>query len=140
MKQFQSNAVTIDIEQQDDVCILHCKGRFIAGEDQDYIRAKTDEIKRLNCSKVIADFSEVPAIGSMGITFLVGVYKSVGGRLVLTGANPFVHHVLDLTKLSGIIPLAADLAAGLAALRSVPGMAHGCPEGMAPLKSGISAE
>jgi anti-anti-sigma factor len=134
MKQFQSSAVVIDIEQQDDVCVLHCKGRFVAGEDQEYIRAKTDEIKRLNCSKVIADFMEVPAIGSMGITFLVGVYKSVGGQFVLTGARPFVHHVLDLTGLSGIIPLAADLAAGLAALRSVPSMANSRSEVIGPLK------
>jgi len=58
----------------------------------------------------------------------------VGGQFVLTGARPFVHHVLDLTGLSGIIPLAADLAAGLAALRSVPSMANSRSEVIGPLK------
>jgi len=112
----------IDIEQRDRVCILHCKGRFVAGPEMEYMQTKMDEIKRLACTHVLADFQDVASIGSMGVAFIVGAYTSVirrpGGRFVLAGVSPPVQHVLDLTKLSTVIPLASDLASGLAMLRA----------------------
>ena len=112
----------IDIEPYDRVCIVHCKGRFVAGPEMDYMQTKMDDIKRLECNRVLANFEEVTAIGSMGVTFIVGTYTSVmrkpGGRFVLAGVNPVVQHVLDLTRLSTVIPLASDVASGLAILRA----------------------
>jgi anti-anti-sigma factor len=112
----------IDIEQSDRVCILHCKGRFVAGPAMEYMQTKMDEIKRLACTRVLADFQDVTAIGSMGVAFIVGAYTSVvrkpGGRFVLAALSPSVRHVLDLTRLSTVIPLASDLASGLAILRN----------------------
>ncbi len=110
----------IDIEQCDRVCILHCKGRFVAGPEMEYMQTKMDEIKRLACTNVLADFQDVASIGSMGVAFIVGAYTSVirrpNGRFVLAGISPPVQHVLDLTKLNTVIPLASDLASGLAML------------------------
>jgi anti-anti-sigma factor len=112
----------IDIEHCDRICILHCKGRFVAGPEMEYMQTKMDEIKRLACTYVLADFLDVAAIGSMGVAFIVGAYTSVirrpGGRFVLAGVSPAVQHVLDLTKLSTVIPLASDLTSGLAVLRA----------------------
>jgi anti-anti-sigma factor len=113
----------IEIEQQRDrVCILRCKGHLVAGPEMDYMQIKMREIKSLACAKVLADFRDVTSIGSMGVTFLVGAYTSVmqqpGGCFVMTGVNPYVKHVLDLTRLSTVIPLASDLASGLAMLRA----------------------
>jgi len=117
-----SSAMCIEIEQRDDVCILRCNGRFVSGPDLEYLQARLEEIKTLGCKRVLADFSGVPAIGSMGVGFLVGVYTSVignrGGRFVLAGAQPFVLYVLHLTRLSTVIPLAPDVPAGLAVLRA----------------------
>jgi len=111
----------IEIEQNDFVCILHCKGRFVAGPEMDYMQTKLDHIKELACTKVLADFRDVTSVGSMGVTFVVGIYTSVirkpGGRFVLAGASPMVRHILDLTRLSTVIPQAADLESGLAVLR-----------------------
>jgi len=110
----------IDIEQQNDLCVVRCRGRIIAGPDLDYMHSKMDEIKRLKYSRLLVDFREVPAIGSMGVTFIVGLYTSVArqssARFVLVGAVPLVRQVLDLTRLSTIIPLAPDVSSGLAAL------------------------
>jgi anti-anti-sigma factor len=110
----------IDIGQQNGVCVLRCKGRFIAGPDLEYMLSKMDEIKKLNCARLLVDFREVPAIGSMGVTFIVGLYTSVvkesSGRFVLAGAVPIVRQVLDLTRLTTIIPLAPDVSSGLAML------------------------
>lgn len=119
---FRARPIAIEIEQQDGICILRCKGRFVAGTEIEYLKTKTEDIKRVACIKVLADFQDVTAVGSMGINFIVGIYASVtqksGGRFVLTGVNPLVQHVLDLTRLSTVIPLAADLATGLAVLRA----------------------
>jgi anti-anti-sigma factor len=118
----------IEIEQYDRVSILRCKGRFVAGPEMEYLETKLGEIKKLACTDVLADFQDVTCIGSMGVTFIVGVYTSVvrkpGGRFVLTGVNPHVRHVLDLTRLSSVLPLASDVASGLAALRGEAPLDH----------------
>ncbi len=114
--------IAIDVEQYGEVCVLRCQGSFLAGLDQDYIQAKIEDIKQLNCTMVLADFHEVPSIGSSGIAFIVGVYTAIvrtaGGRFVLTGAAPLVQRVLEITRLSTVIPVAADFGSGLAALRA----------------------
>ena len=111
----------VEIDSQGDVCILRLKGRFVMATDADYLRLKTDEIKRHNFGKMLVDLSEVISIGSIVIGFIVDLYTSIskkaGGRFVLAGANPRVRGVLDLTRLSTVIPIAADTGAGLAALR-----------------------
>ncbi|MGB6944727.1 MAG: STAS domain-containing protein [Bryobacteraceae bacterium] len=112
--------MVIDIEQHNRVCILRCKGRFVAGPEMDYMQTRMGDIKQLGCAKVLADFQDVTSLGSLGVTFLVGVYASVvrkpGGRFVLVGASPHVKHVLDLTQLTTVIPQASNLASALAAL------------------------
>ena len=110
----------IEIEQQNDLCIVRCAGRFIAGPELEYLHTKMDEIKQLNIRRLLLDFREVAALGSMGVTFIVGLYTSVikrpGGRFVLAGIAPIVRHVLDLTRLTTVLPIATDVASGLAAL------------------------
>ena len=129
--------MVIDIEQYDRVCILHCKGRFVAGPEMEYMETKMHEIKKLACTNMLADFQDVTCMGSMGVTFLVGIYTSViqkpGGRFVLAGVIPHVQHVLDLTRLSTVIPLATDLASGLAVLRTE------APAGSRALTSNVPA-
>jgi anti-anti-sigma factor len=118
----------IEVNQIDDVCVLRCEGRFTTGSDPEYLRTKADELKKLDCRKVLADFRDVISVGSTAIGFLVAVYSSVtknpDGRFVLVGAQPRVREVLDLTRLSSILPMAADMASGLAALRGTAS-AHG---------------
>jgi anti-anti-sigma factor len=114
----------IEVRQKDEICHVRCEGHFITA-DQEYLRAKRDEIKGVNCKKVLADFRDVPDIGSAGVGFIVGVYtstKNLGGRFVLVGLRPRVREVLDITRVSTIIPLAADVASGLVTL---------CDEGLA---------
>jgi anti-anti-sigma factor len=108
--------IAIEIEQREDVCILRFKGDFPTGEYSDYLSAKLDEIRMRNCAKVLADFRDVPSVGSTGLSFIVRLYKSSGGRLVLVRTQPRVREVLEITRLSAVIPLAADIESGLAAL------------------------
>ena len=110
----------IDIEQLDSVCILHCEGRLVSGPDIEYLESKLQEIRALTCNRVLANLERVTALGSVGVSFIVGTYTSViqrsGGRFVLVGANSTVQSVLNLTRLSTVIPQADDVAAGMALL------------------------
>jgi len=113
-----SKTMLIEVRRKDEICLVRCQGRMVTA-DHKYLHAKKDEIKGANCKKVLADLSEVPDIGSAGIGFIVGVYTSTkksGGRFVLVGIRPRVREVLDITRVSKVIPLAADVASGLATL------------------------
>lgn len=111
--------IVIDVEKRDDVCLLRFQGNFHTGEDLDYLRAKMEEIKTFNCPKVLADFQDVPCVGSTGLSFLVELFRTSGGRFVLVKTQRRVREVLDITHLSTVFPLATDIESGLAALRSV---------------------
>jgi anti-anti-sigma factor len=107
----------IEFEYRDDVCILRPKGRFVTGLDAAYLRSKTEEVRNSGCRKVLADFRDVPYIDSTGIGFVVGVYTTVtntlGGRVVIVGPHARVREVLDLTRLSSVMPIVADETAGM---------------------------
>ena len=111
----------IEVNQTDDVCILRFEGRFTTGVELEDLRRKSEELKQLSCEKVLVDFRDVLSVGSTAIGFIVAVYSSVtkvpNGRFVLVGAQPRVREVLDLTRLSSILPMAADISAGMATLR-----------------------
>jgi|ERR1700687_2209814 len=82
-------------------------------------------VSGLQTADLQCDLSEVPDIGSAGIGFIVSVYTSTnnsGGRFVLVGLRPRVREVFDITRVSTVIPLAADIASGLVTL---------CDEGLA---------
>jgi anti-anti-sigma factor len=108
----------VEIENQNDVCILRLRGRFMTGADPGYLRSRADEVRASNYSKLLVDVSEVDAIGSTVIGFVVALYTSIvkkaGGRFSLTGANKRVREVLDITRLDTIIPLAPDAGSVLA--------------------------
>jgi len=110
----------IEIERQQDVCILRLSGRFLAGMETDYVRSRMDDIKSQDCAKMLVDLSGVAAIGSSGIGFIVSLYTSIikkaGGRFLLAGVNSRVSQVLDITRISTVIPFAGDPASALAAL------------------------
>ena len=118
----------IELNQIDDVCIMRFEGRFVTGAEPEFLRAKSEQLKQLGCTKVLADFREVTSVGSTAIGFIVAIYSSVtknpDGRFVLVGAQPRVREVLDLTRLSTILPMAGDMASGMAALRGTAS-AHG---------------
>lgn len=111
----------IEVHQTGDVCTLRFEGRFTTGVELEYLRGKADELKQQTCGKVLVDFREVVSVGSTAIGFIVAIYSSViakpDGRFVLVGAQQRVREVLDLTRLSSILPLANDVASGLALLR-----------------------
>ena len=111
----------VHFERAGEICTLRLEGRFATGQDSEYLRTKTEELKQAGCRHIIADFSQVSYIDSTGIGFLVAIYTSVlrdrGGEFVLSGPNRRVRDVLDLTKLSSILKLYDTEAAARIALQ-----------------------
>ena len=108
----------IEIERRGDVCLLRFQGDFQTGEDPDYLHAKMEEIEALHCAKVLADFRDVRSVGSTGLSFLVGLYRTSGGHFVLARIQSRVREALEITRLSTVIRLAEDVEQGLIALHS----------------------
>ena len=117
---YRINTMLIELEQQGDICVLRVSGRLVTGTNPEYVHDKMSEIKNGNYQKVLADLRELAAIGSLGIGFLAGAYASVtktpGGRFVLVGPQRRVQEILQLTRLNTVIPIAADIASGMALL------------------------
>jgi anti-sigma B factor antagonist len=82
-------------------------------------------IRRENVPTVILDLSGVPYIDSAGLGSLVSAYVSrhkSGQRTVLTGVNPRIIHLLEITRMAQLFPIFPSLADALEAL-SHPGTA-----------------
>lgn len=116
----------VHFETAGEICTLRLEGRFATGQDSEYLRTKTEELKKTGCRHIIADFSNVSYIDSTGIGFLIAIYTGVlrdrGGEFVLSGPNRRVREVLDLTKLSSILKLYENETAARAALQGSAGL------------------
>jgi len=114
----------INIEQRGDICVVHCQGRLVAGLSVDHIHKRLDEIRRSKCTRLLADFREVPSIGSPGIAFIANIYTCIvrekHGHFVIAGATHVVQRALEVTGLSMLIPVVEDLGSGMSALTSQP--------------------
>jgi len=110
----------VEFEKHSDVCVLRLHGRFATGQDSDYLRGKTDELKNSGFSKVLADFSQVEYIDSTGIGFLIAIYtsvlKSASGQFALANLNRRVREVLELTRLASVMPIYPTEEAAFSAL------------------------
>ncbi len=68
----------------------------------------------------VMDLGNVAYVSSAGLrVFLKGVKaaKATGHKLVLTGLSPAVYEVFDISGFTAIFTIAADIDAGLAAIR-----------------------
>lgn len=115
-----SQIPVIELEQNADLCVVRIKGRIASGENDAFLSAKAREIKATGCRKLLVDLRELASTGSSGLGFLVDLYASVtrnnGGRTVLAGPTKFVRQALDITRLSTIIPVEADMDEAMAYL------------------------
>jgi len=108
----------IDFQSDGEVTIIRLEGRFAAGSDAEYIRAK-EELSRASRRKVIVDCRDVPYLDSTALNFVVGLYttvKGAGGRFALCGLNTRMREVLRITHLDTVMPVYVDREAALQAL------------------------
>jgi anti-anti-sigma factor len=87
------------------VCIIHCSGRIVAGDEVKSLEAALDLGAR-EVPRLVLCVSEVERLDSIGIGLLVRYASRMrkrGGDIRLASPPPFVVALLKLTMLSGIL-------------------------------------
>jgi anti-anti-sigma factor len=108
----------LESQVRDGVCVLRLQGRFVTGSDAALVSARKS-LEEIGVVKAVVDLGAVPYIDSTGLAFIVELHKSLasrGGQLFLASANERVREVLDITRISEIIPLFEDVEEAESAL------------------------
>ncbi len=95
--------------------ILGLRGPLVTENVNSFLNAVRREIT----PTIILDFSEVPYLDSSGLGSLVSAYTSfqkMGRRVALTGVNPRVLKVFEITKTDSIFLMFDSVASALEAL------------------------
>lgn len=106
-------------ETRDGVCVVRLEGRFVTGSERE-LAAVSQQLQALGVFRVILDFCQVPYIDSTGLAFIVEIHKTMKqnqGQVVVVHANRRVQEVLNLTRISQVVPVYGDLESAEAALR-----------------------
>ena len=88
----------------EDVAVVRCQGRIVAGAEADALRRELENLTRVR-KKVVLQLADVVFIDSAGLGALVrlfGVLQNAGGGLKLCQLSPFVLQVLQATNLLGV--------------------------------------
>jgi anti-anti-sigma factor len=88
------------------VYIIRCVGRVVLGEEVKALEAAF-EVGEREFSRFVVDLSEVSRLDSIAMGLLVRYAERMGrngGGVRLAAAPPFVVNLLNMTKLSGLLP------------------------------------
>jgi anti-sigma B factor antagonist len=105
----------------DDVTVFAIEGVLGVGGEEGLHELVQQGVKDGRRSFIV-DLSRARHVDSTGIAMLIGAYCSItrsGGRLVLSGINPHVARVLQITRLINVFEHVDDEAAAMRSL-SVP--------------------
>jgi anti-sigma B factor antagonist len=111
-------AVSMDLEQGDEVWVLRVSGELDYGECSGF-RMHIDRILRAVPPAAIVDLLALDYLDSSGLGLLLSLsreYAAGGGHLVLV-TNETVDGILRLTRLSGIFSTASDVPEALETIR-----------------------
>ena len=87
------------------VYIIQCAGRIMAGQETMTLESALD-VAELEFARIVLNLSEVTRMDSMGLGLLVRHASRLnkrGGTIRLAATQPFVAHLLSITKLSGFL-------------------------------------
>lgn len=94
--------LTIDPRSTQDVVILDLKGRIVAGEETDSLRAQIKELLAAKESKIILNFRDVTRIDSTGIGILVEcviLAAKAAAHIKLVSLPRLIYNILSTHRL-----------------------------------------
>ena len=97
-------ALKVQTQISGDVCILHCSGRIVFGDEGAALRERGRNVLA-GTPKVVVDLNEVDYIDSGGRGILVGLWVSArnkGGELKLVSPTQRIKELLRRTSLAKI--------------------------------------
>lgn len=109
-----SDPLTVHVEERG---VLRLKGPLT----MENIPPFQNAVRREDSAVLFLDLSEVPYVDSVGLGSLVSAYISLhklGRRVVLTGVNPRVLKLFEITKVEDLFLIFPDLRAAIEALSS----------------------
>ena len=104
-----SPAFTVEVERKDDVTIIHCRGRLVAGETN----AFHSEVRPLLVAdkRVVLDLTELVRMDSMGLGSVVSLAvsaKRVGCHLELVNLGKQIRQLFAISNLLSMFEPAGD--------------------------------
>ena len=87
------------------VYIIQCAGRIMSGQETMTLESALD-VAELEFARIVLNLSEVTRMDSMGLGLLVRHASRLnkrGGTIRLAAPQPFVAHLLNITKLSAFL-------------------------------------
>jgi anti-anti-sigma factor len=112
---------TISSTEIDGVKVIHLAGSLTCEGVEQVNQAFEAEI--LDGKHLVIDLTGVDLVATPGLRMLLSadrVLKHTGGRMVLTGSNPFVLDVLHRSKLDTVWPLVPSREEALRVARIAP--------------------
>jgi anti-sigma B factor antagonist len=97
-----------------DIMVMTLTGKITMGRECQKVEQTMQDLLKQNERKVILDISAVDHIDSTGIgilAFCFGAVSRSGGALRVVGAGGKVLHVLQITRLTSVLPLSASIDA-----------------------------
>lgn len=113
-------SLTLTTRDADGVKVIVASGRIVFGEESNSLRREIKPLVQSPDSAVVVDLTDVAYMDSGGIGALVGLYttaRATGCQFTLAGANSKVMHVLEITKLAGILGMYANAEEAASKLR-----------------------
>lgn len=98
----------MDIQVTKDKIVIQMLSDLTANVVKDNIKRAEDYIDKDNSGAVILDLSNVENIDSIGITFIVGLYKTSSGQerdFKVIGANDHITNLFHLMSLDEVFPI-----------------------------------
>lgn len=110
--------MSIQIQHRQGVAVVRIEGDLKGTDGGEFARLTSDLLAK-GCAKIAVDLSGVAMISSAGLGDLVQLTARANSqetRVVLAAATPFVHGVLDATKLSKFFEMHDSVDAAVKAL------------------------
>ena len=124
-------ALKVQTQISGDVCILHCSGRIVFGDEGAALRERGRNIPA-GTPKVVVDLNEVDYIDSGGLGILVGLWVSArnkGGELKLVSPTQRIKELLRRTSLAKIFRVYRNNDEAVAAFRKTGSLSESSRRG-----------
>jgi len=102
--------ISSQLHQSGPVSILALQGKLVLGASSNEFRSTIAELLKAGNHLIVLNFRGVPYADSAGIgalAFNFSNIKAAGGRLVVAEAQEAVREVMEVTRLSQLIPMFA---------------------------------
>lgn len=90
------------------IVVIKLKGKMMGGGETDACRKRVKEYVTKGNPNIVADFSSVEWINSMGMGMLVACYtscKNAGGELKIGGYSHKTKNLLEMMKLTNVLQI-----------------------------------